>query len=93
MTEKRTWSYADPCVWDGEQTTLGAVSRKYRGTAYERTVIRAIAKGGATNHAELLVWDMQTAARMRRGGTEAAKKHGCRIQVSPKSSRTQGWRE
>lgn len=80
----KTIPVSTPCVWDGEQTTIGAVSRKYRGTVYESLVKYAIANGGAKNHDDLIRYDASSSARKSAAGRMAAKLGACHIQVVPK---------
>jgi hypothetical protein len=87
MTEIRTWSHADPCIWEGEPTTIGAVVKRYSPGPYKGTVARGIAEHGVTNHMELLRYDLSRAARAKRGGQAAARIRGTRLHVSPKGKR------
>lgn len=75
MSEHKTWSLSTPCVWEGQQTTIGAVQREYKRTrpAYAQIVPRAIGNAGVTNHAELMAYDMAVVVRRRAGGVAAAK--------------------
>lgn len=86
MTEHKTWSLTDPCVWEGQQTTIGAVQREYKRTrpAYAQIVPRAIANGNCSNHDELMRYDMAVVARRKAAGKAAAKINACHMKVSSK---------
>lgn len=80
----RTIPSRTPCVWEGKETTIGAVQKRYAGTCYRSLVAYAIALGGATDHDGLVRYDLGESARRKKAGREAAKLGACQIQIMPK---------